>query len=119
MKAYCQIFDTGNVQESPEVGLVLHEKLVSDFGIHELKPSMELDLTVDQLEVAEGRDNAIVKYASSLRFRDQTLVLVGAHTEVVPANLEGWQRDPITLIVKGDKIYGYGASYNVSVARRY
>ncbi|GMF63933.1 unnamed protein product [Phytophthora fragariaefolia] len=30
--------------------------------------------------------------------------------DVVPANPEGWQRDPFTLTVEGDKLYGRGTT---------
>uniref|UniRef100_M4B2Z7 Uncharacterized protein n=1 Tax=Hyaloperonospora arabidopsidis (strain Emoy2) TaxID=559515 RepID=M4B2Z7_HYAAE len=98
------------VQNAPGLGLVPQENLVSDFVVQELKPFLGSDLTVDRLEFVQGRGNVIIKYAPSSCVTDKTLALVGAHMDVVPANPEGWQRDPFTLTVEGDKLYGRGTT---------
>ena len=35
---------------------------------------------------------------------------MGSHLDVVPANPETWERDPFTLAVEGDKLYGRGTT---------
>ena len=100
-----------HVQNAPGLGLVPQENLVSDFVLEELKPFVGAELTVDRLAFVEGRGNVIIKYAPpSSRATDKTLALVGAHMDVVPANPEGWERDPFTLTVEGDKLYGRGTT---------
>ncbi|KAL4129248.1 hypothetical protein PRIC2_005258 [Phytophthora ramorum] len=49
-------------------------------------------------------------YAPPSAAADRTLALVGSHMDVVPANPEGWERDPFTLTVEGDKLFGRGTT---------
>ncbi|KAL4129247.1 hypothetical protein PRIC2_005257 [Phytophthora ramorum] len=81
------------VQNAPSLGLVPQENLVSDLVLAELQPYTQENggfLTVER--------------------SDKTLAYVGSHMDVVPANAEGWDRDPFTLTVEGDKLYGRGTT---------
>ncbi|KAG7376782.1 hypothetical protein PHYPSEUDO_012769 [Phytophthora pseudosyringae] len=100
------------VQNAPGLGLIPQENLASDFVLKELAPFSKDkggDLSVERVEFVAGRGNVIIKYQPPSA-RDKTLALVGAHMDVVPANPEGWQRDPFTLTVEGDKLYGRGTT---------
>ncbi|KAE9140157.1 Acetylornithine deacetylase [Phytophthora fragariae] len=99
-----------HVQNAPGLGLIPQENLVSDFVLEELKPFTGAELSVERVEFVAGRGNVIIKYAPPSAAADKTLALVGAHMDVVPANPEGWQRDPFTLTVEGDKLYGRGTT---------
>jgi acetylornithine deacetylase len=83
---------------------------VSDFVLETLKPFTGAELSVERVEFVAGRGNVIIKYAPASAASDKTLALVGAHMDVVPANPEGWQRDPFTLSVEGDKLFGRGTT---------
>ncbi|KAI9915102.1 hypothetical protein PsorP6_007049 [Peronosclerospora sorghi] len=98
------------VQNAPSLGLVPQENLVSDFVLDELAPFTGAELTVERVELVPGRGNVIIRYKPSCALPDKTLALVGAHLDVVPANPEGWERDPFTLTVEGDKLYGRGTT---------
>ncbi|KAL7998734.1 putative peptidase M20, bacterial exopeptidase dimerization domain-containing protein [Plasmopara halstedii] len=98
------------VQNAPSLGLVPSENLVSDFVLEELAPFIGSTLHVERVEFVPGRGNVIIKYAPSSASSDKTLALVGAHLDVVPANPESWERDPFTLTVEGDKLYGRGTT---------
>ncbi|TDH71732.1 hypothetical protein CCR75_007270 [Bremia lactucae] len=98
------------VQNAPSLGLIPQENLVSDFLLTELKPCLGSELSVERVEFVPGRGNVIIKYAPLSTSSEKTLALVGAHMDVVPANPEGWERDPFTLTVEGDKLYGRGTT---------
>ncbi|KAF1323930.1 Acetylornithine deacetylase, partial [Globisporangium splendens] len=102
------------VQNAPDLGLVPQENVVSDFVLAELEPYTTKHggfLSVERVEFVAGRGNVIIKYQHP-DFADskQTLAFVGSHLDVVPANPEGWARDPFTLSVEGDKLYGRGTT---------
>ncbi|KUF78257.1 Acetylornithine deacetylase [Phytophthora nicotianae] len=98
------------VQNAPGLGLIPQENLVSDFVLEELKPFTGTELSVERVEFVAGRGNVIIKYAPTSAAKDKTLAFVGSHMDVVPANPEGWERDPFTLTVEGDKLYGRGTT---------
>lgn len=99
-----------HVQNAPSLGLVPHENLVSDFVLQELAPYVGATLSVERVEFVPGRGNVILKYTSPRASPAKTLAFVGAHLDVVPANPEAWVRDPFTLTVEGDKLYGRGTT---------
>jgi acetylornithine deacetylase len=102
------------VQNSPGLGLIPHENLVSDIVLAELKPYTKQNgglLTVERVEFVVGRGNVVITYQHpDFAHSDKTLAYVGSHMDVVPANPEGWQRDPFTLTVECDKLYGRGTT---------
>jgi acetylornithine deacetylase len=49
----------------------------------------------------------IVEYPGTT---DKTCAFIGSHLDVVPANPEGWERDPFTLFRDGDMLYGRGTT---------
>ncbi|RLN32115.1 hypothetical protein BBJ28_00018865, partial [Nothophytophthora sp. Chile5] len=99
---------------APGLGLIPQENLASDFVLAELAPYTTANggyLSVERVEYVAGRGNVIIKYQPpSTAGSDKTFALVGSHLDVVPANPEGWQRDPFTLSVEGDKLYGRGTT---------
>ncbi|KAL4129192.1 hypothetical protein PRIC2_005203 [Phytophthora ramorum] len=102
------------VQNAPSLGLVPQENLVSDLVLAELQPYTQENggfLTVERVEFVDGRGNVIIMYQHpEFAQSDKTLAYVGSHMDVVPANAEGWDRDPFTLTVEGDKLYGRGTT---------
>lgn len=102
------------VQNAPSLGLVPQENVVSDFVLAELEPYTTKHggfVSVERVEFIPNRGNVIIKYLHP-DFADsqKTLAFVGSHLDVVPANPEGWARDPFTLSVEGDKLYGRGTT---------
>jgi len=57
----------------------------------------------------EGRPNIKITYAGSGSCGRCT-GFIGSHMDVVPANPETWDRDPFTLQVEGDKLFGRGTT---------
>ncbi|KAF0710144.1 Aste57867_5595 [Aphanomyces stellatus] len=102
------------VQNAPGLGLVPHEDLVSDFVLEELKPYLKQHggpIEAQRIAFKEGRGHLILKYSGTAGdASDDTINFVGAHMDVVPANPEGWDRDPFALTVEGDKLYGRGTT---------
>lgn len=102
------------VQNAPSLGLVPQENVVSDFVLAELEPYTTKHgglVSVERVEFTPNRGNVIIKYQHPDFVDSQkTLAFVGSHLDVVPANPEGWARDPFTLSVEGDKLYGRGTT---------
>ncbi|KAG1701775.1 hypothetical protein DVH05_010269 [Phytophthora capsici] len=102
------------VQNSPSLGLIPQENLVSDFVLAELQPYTKDNggyLTIERVEFVAGRGNVIITYQHpDFADSEKTVAYVGSHMDVVPANPEGWERDPFTLTVEGDKLYGRGTT---------
>ncbi|KAJ0402850.1 hypothetical protein ATCC90586_004537 [Pythium insidiosum] len=102
------------VQNAPSLGLIPQENHVSDFVLEALEPHLEKNgglLTVERVEFVPGRGNVIIKYTHpNAAATGKTLAFVGSHMDVVPANPETWERDPFTLSVEGDKLYGRGTT---------
>jgi acetylornithine deacetylase len=102
------------VQNAPSLGLVPQENVVSDFVLAALEPFLVKNgglLDVERVEFVAGRGNVIIKYVHpDAAASTKTLAFVGSHMDVVPANPEGWARDPFTLSVEGDKLYGRGTT---------
>jgi acetylornithine deacetylase len=94
--------------------LIPQENYVSDFLLAELEPYLTKNggyISAERVELLPNRGHVILKY-SHPDFADstQTLAFVGSHMDVVPANPEGWERDPFQLSVEGDKLYGRGTT---------
>ncbi|TMW55677.1 hypothetical protein Poli38472_010559 [Pythium oligandrum] len=102
------------VQNAPGLGLIPQENVVSDFVLEALEPYLEKNgglLSVERVEFVANRGNVIIKYTHpDAANSSKTLAFVGSHMDVVPANPEGWERDPFALTVEGDKLYGRGTT---------
>ncbi|CAI5727166.1 unnamed protein product [Peronospora destructor] len=102
------------VQNAPSLGLIPQENLVSDFVLAELEPYTKEKggyITTERVEFVTGRGNVIITYQHPDFIQsDRTIAFVGAHMDVVPANPEGWERDPFRLTIEGDKLYGRGTT---------
>ena len=55
----------------------------------------------------QGRSNLIIKYPGTT---DEVCSFVGSHLDVVPADPNGWERDPFQLTVEGRTLYGRGTT---------
>jgi len=65
-------------------------------------------LHIQHVHFKEKRGNLIVQYKSANP--KGTVAFVGSHLDVVPADPEGWERDPFKLTIEGDKLYGRGTT---------
>eukprot|EP00038_Savillea_parva_P007595 m.171228 g.171228 ORF g.171228 m.171228 type:complete len:440 (-) comp13348_c0_seq1:76-1395(-) len=65
-------------------------------------------LHIQHIHFKEKRGNLIIEYKSAAP--KGTVAFVGSHLDVVPADPEGWERDPFTMSVEGDKLYGRGTT---------
>ena len=65
-------------------------------------------LDVQIISFVEGRGNVIVKYLGTNP--KKICSFVGSHLDVVPANADGWDRDPFKLQIEGDDLYGRGTT---------
>ena len=65
-------------------------------------------LDVERVSFVEGRGNVIVKYPGTNP--NKVCSFVGSHLDVVPANPEGWDRNPFKLEIDGDNLYGRGTT---------
>lgn len=104
------------------MGLVPQENLVSDFILEALRPYTTASknpnkgsLTVERYEFVAGRGNVIITYTppnlqNVALEPGQTVAFIGSHLDVVPANPEGWDRNPFELSVEGDKLFGRGTT---------
>lgn len=64
-------------------------------------------LIIETLEYVTGRPNLKITYPGRTK---NTVAFVGSHFDVVPADPEQWSRDPFTLTVEGDQLYGRGTT---------
>lgn len=104
------IGETRYLQNSPAQGLIPEEDRASDHVLEVLKPFMKENggvLEVERVTYVEGRGNVIIKYPGTT---DEVCSFVGSHLDVVPANPEGWERDPFKLEIDGDNLYGRGTT---------
>ena len=65
-------------------------------------------MDVQRISFVEGRGNVIVKYPGTNP--SKVCSFVGSHLDVVPANPEGWDRNPFKLEIDGDNLYGRGTT---------
>lgn len=99
-----------HLQNNPSMGLVPQEDLASDFLLAALEPHMKKNggvLEVERVTFVEGRGNVIIKYPGTT---SEICSFVGSHMDVVPADAKGWDRDPFTLTVEGNLLYGRGTT---------
>ena len=66
-------------------------------------------LVIEELVYKDNRPNLKIKFQGTDPDAGCT-GLIGSHMDVVPANPESWDRDPFTLSVEGDKLYGRGTT---------
>jgi len=106
------IGETRHVQNNPRQGLVPKEEMVARHVVEVLEPFTTENggpLVVQQLVYQEGRPNIKITYPGSAG-KEKCTGFIGAHLDVVPANPETWERDPFSLDVDGDKLYGRGTT---------
>lgn len=104
------IGESVHVQNNPRQGLVPQESKIAKHVLDVLSP-LSTDnggvLQIDVLEYVVGRPNVKITYPGT---SSGTIGFVGSHMDVVPANPETWERDPFTLQVEGDKLFGRGTT---------
>lgn len=104
------IGESKNVQNNPRQGLVPEEGKVAKHVLDVLEPFKKENggpLAIEQFIYKEGRPNLKITYPGA---SDKCTGLIGSHMDVVPANPETWERDPFTLQVDGDKMWGRGTT---------
>lgn len=98
------------LQNSPSQGLIPKEDLAIRHILEVLSPYMKENggvLEVQKINFVADRGNLIIKYPGT---GPEVCSFVGSHMDVVPADPSGWERDPFTLIVEGDTLYGRGTT---------
>ncbi len=105
------IGEAERLQNSPAQGLHPQEDMASAHVMTLLEPHTAAHggpLTVERVTFKEGRGNLVVRYAGA--DGGGSVAFAGAHMDVVPANPESWERDPFTLTIEGDRLYGRGTT---------
>ncbi len=98
------------LQNNPAQGLIPQEKLAADHILEVLKPYTKENggvLEVEFVSFVEGRGNVIIKYPGTT---SEVVSFVGSHLDVVPADPTNWDRDPFSLTIEGDVLYGRGTT---------
>ncbi len=98
------------LQNNPAQGLIPQEKRAADHILEVLKPYTKENggvLEVEWVSFVEGRGNIIMKYPGTT---DAICSFVGSHMDVVPADPKSWERDPFSLTIEGDMLYGRGTT---------
>jgi acetylornithine deacetylase len=106
------IGETRHLQNNPRQGLHPKEELSARHVLDVLRPYSQEEggpLLVQELVYQEGRPNIKVTYPGTCG-KNKCTGLIGMHLDVVPANPESWDRDPFSLQVEGDKLYGRGTT---------
>lgn len=106
------IGESVHVQNNPRQGLVPDEGKIVPHLLELLKPFSKENggpLVIDELVYKDSRPNLKITYPGTDPEAGCT-GLIGSHMDVVPANPESWDRDPFTLSVEGDKLYGRGTT---------
>lgn len=104
------IGESKHLQNNPAQGLIPQEDLAANHVLKLLTPFSQENggpLKIERVCFVEGRSNLILTYPGTT---DKIVSFVGSHMDVVPANPEGWDRDPFKLIVEGDLLYGRGTT---------
>lgn len=96
------------VQNNPP-SLIPQEDLVASIVVEELAPFTQPNgpLEVRKLTYTANRSNVMIVYRGTT---NKVVSFVGSHMDVVPANPEEWERDPFSLTIDGDKLYGRGVT---------
>jgi acetylornithine deacetylase len=105
------ISESKYVQNNPRQGLVPEEARVANHCLEKLRPFSTENggpLELEILEQVKGRPNLKITYYGENR--EETIGIIGSHMDVVPANPETWERDPFTMTVEGDRLYGRGTT---------
>ncbi|EQC26969.1 acetylornithine deacetylase [Saprolegnia diclina VS20] len=93
-----------HVQNAPSLGLIPKEDLISDIVLEELSPYLKQNggvIEAKRIAFHEGRGHLILQYPGATK-PEETINFVGMHMDVVPANPEGWERDPFKLSMNED-----------------
>lgn len=101
---------SAKLQNNPPVKIP-QEDLICDATIEYLKDVTEPigPLKVRKFTYVEGRSNLMILLPASNPTKE-VVSFVGAHMDVVPANIEEWTRNPFELQIEGDKLFGRGVT---------
>jgi len=106
------IGESVHVQNNPRQGLIPDEGRIVPHLLSILDPHTTDNggpLIIEQLIYKDNRPNVKITYPGTDPDAGCT-GLIGSHMDVVPANPETWDRDPFTLSVEGDRLYGRGTT---------
>lgn len=104
------IGQTKLLQNNPRLGIHPQEKLAAAIVIkhlHQYSKEAGGPLIIEELEYVPGRSNLKITYPGTTA---KTVAFVGSHFDVVPADAEGWDRDPFTMSEEDGKLYGRGTT---------
>ncbi|MHC4821914.1 MAG: M20/M25/M40 family metallo-hydrolase, partial [Planctomycetota bacterium] len=86
------------------------EDRAGNLVLEALRPHTEENggpLKMRHIAYKPGRGNILIEYPGTT---ESTVSLVGSHLDVVPADPAGWEHDPFSLTVEGDKLHGRGVT---------
>mmetsp|Transcript_77848 Transcript_77848/g.176041 ORF Transcript_77848/g.176041 Transcript_77848/m.176041 type:complete len:531 (-) Transcript_77848:84-1676(-) len=104
------IAESKHLQNNPRLGIHPQEKRAAEIVMKELEPYSKKNggpLIIEELEYHTGRSNLKVTYPGTSK---KTVSFIGSHFDVVPAEPESWDKDPFSLTVEGDNLYGRGTT---------
>jgi len=99
-----------HLQNNPRLGIHPEEKRGVDIVLKDLEGLSTKKggpLILEELEYVKGRSNLKITYPGTT---SKTVAFIGSHMDVVPADPEGWDKDPFQLTVEGDRLYGRGST---------
>lgn len=105
------IGEAKHLQNAPAQGFHPEENRASDHILEVLKPYTVENggvLKVQRIEFVEKRGNVIIEYPGTEP--NEILSFVGSHLDVVTADPNTWDRDPFSLSIDGDNLYGRGTT---------
>jgi acetylornithine deacetylase len=109
------IADAQTVQNNPPA-LIPHEDNIVRHVLDVLRPHTTEQggpLRIQQVAFVPGRSNLIISYPGALVAADSQrpcVSFIGSHMDVVPAEPSKWLRDPFSLVVEGDALFGRGTT---------
>jgi len=105
------------LQNWPSGGYIPEEDRAAEHILNILKPfSVEQGgpISVQHIHINPEkhpkRGNIILRYPADAPLDSPVVSFVGSHLDVVFANPQHWERDPFTMTVEGDNIYGRGTT---------
>lgn len=93
-------------------GLAPKESLPANHVIERLQSHIDSGkIKCHKIENVPNRANLILEYVNCYNGPDdKTISIAGSHFDVVPADPSQWTKNPFSLTVEGDKLYGRGTT---------
>ena len=105
-----------HLQNWPSGGFVPEEDRAAEHILEQLRPFSGEGgpISVEHVHINPvkhpKRGNIILRYPATAPRDTPVVSFVGSHLDVVFANPQNWERDPFSMTVEGDNIYGRGTT---------